>query len=236
MKFFPLFVLTLMMALIPSVAQASDDGSPQDILTVSAQGEVRIPANLATVSLAIETTGKTAEAAQTDAARRANAVVAFLKTENVKNLQTTQVTLNPEYRFDQGKNTLIGYRAVQSLSFETSATEAGRQIDQAVVKGASRVDFLTFRADEDSRKKAETEALTRAAENARAKGKTVLEALGLTWQRIAFINVNPLETLPPQPRNFQIRAMSADAAPAPSPTLGGQDTVSVSVQMGIVYR
>jgi uncharacterized protein YggE len=127
---------------------------------------------------------------------------------------------------------------VQALSFETSPEQAGRIMDQAVAKGATRVDSVTFQADDASRQKAEAEALSRAANNARAKAKTVLDALGLTWQRIAFIRVDPVASIQPMPRPFAIRAMSADAAPAsaPSPTLGGEDTVRVSVEMGIVYR
>jgi uncharacterized protein YggE len=132
----------------------------------------------------------------------------------------------------------VGHRAVQALSFETPTDQAGRIMDQAVAKGATRVDSVTFQADDASRQKAEAEALSRAANNARAKAKTVLDALGLTWQRIAFIRVDPVASIQPMPRPFAIRAMSADAAPAsaPSPTLGGEDTVRVSVEMGIVYR
>ena len=231
-----LFAVILMMGGMQ--AMASSDDQTQDILTVTGVGEVKIPANVAIVSLAVETTGKTSEATQTEAARKTSAVVAFLKAEQVKKLQTTQATLNPEYRYDQGKNTLVGHRAVQALSFETSAEQAGRIMDQAVAKGATRVDSVTFQADEASRQKAEAEALNRAANNARAKAKTVLDALGLTWQRIAFMRVDPAASLQPMPRPFAMRAMSADAAPAsaPSPTLGGEDTVRVSIEMGVVYR
>ena len=235
-KIFALFVLILMMGSLPSMGSSDDHN--QNILTVSGVGETRVASDVAVISLAIETTHKTTEGAQAEAARKTNAVVDFLKGEKVKNLQTTQITLNPEYRYDQGKNTLIGHRAVQALSFETSPEQAGRIMDQAVAKGATRVDSVTFQADEASRQKAEAEALSRAANNARAKAKTVLDALGLTWEKIAFIRVNPSDPIQPMPRLYAMRAMSADAAPAsaPSPTLGGEDTVRVSVEMGIVYR
>ena len=235
-KTFALFALILMMGSLRSMA--SPDDQAQDILTVSGVGEVKVAANVAIVSLAVETTGKTSAATQTEAARKASAVVDFLKAEKVKKLQTTQATLNPEYKYDQGKSILVGHRAVQALSFETPTDQAGRIMDQAVAKGATRVDSVTFRADDASRQKAEAEALNRAANNARAKAKTVLDALGLTWQRIAFIRVDPVTSLQPMPRPFAMRAMSADAAPAsaPSPTLGGEDTVQVSIEMGVVYR
>jgi uncharacterized protein YggE len=167
-KTFALFALILMMGSLR--ATASPDDQAQDILTVSGVGEVKVAANVAIVSLAVETTGKTSAATQTEAARKASAVVDFLKAEKVKNLQTTQITLNPEYRYDQGKNTLIGHRAVQALSFETPTDQAGRIMDQAVAKGATRVDSVTFQADEASRQKAEAEALSRAANNARPYG------------------------------------------------------------------
>ena len=235
-KTFALFALILMMGSLR--ATASPDDQAQDILTVSGVGEVKVAANVAIVSLAVETTGETSEATQTEAARKTSAVVAFLKAEQVKKLQTTQATLNPEYKYDEGKSILVGHRAVQALSFETSPEQAGRIMDQAVAKGATRVDSVTFQADDASRQKAEAEALSRAANNARAKAKTVLDALGLTWQRIAFIRVDPVASIQPMPRPFTMRAMSADAAPAsaPSPTLGGEDTVRVSVEMAIVYR
>ena len=218
-------------------AMASEDDT-HDILTVSGTGEINVAANVAVIALAIETTAKTTASAQTEAAKKTNAVVDFLKAQQVKTLHSTHITLNPDYRYDQGKNTLVGYRAVQALSFETTAQQAGRLMDQAVTKGATRVDSVTFQADDASRQRAEAEALSRAAHNACAKAKTVLEALGLTWQKIAFIRVDPIAALQPMPRPFAMRAMSAEAGqPAtPSPTLGGEDTVRVSVEMGVVYR
>lgn len=234
-----IFVLMIMMGIQGGLwgAMASEDDN-QDILTVSGSGEVKVAANVAAVSLAVETTGKTTKAAQTEAARKATAVVDFLKTQQVKTLQSTQITVNPEYRYDQGQNILVGYRAVQALSFETTAEQAGLLMDQAVAKGATRVDAVTFRADDALRQKAEAEALSRAAHNARTRAKTVLEALGLTWQKIAFIRVNPLQTINPMPKPYAMRTMGTEAAPAstPSPTLGGEDTVQVSVELGVVYR
>jgi uncharacterized protein YggE len=235
-KTFALFALILMMGGVRSMA--SSDDQDQNILTVSGVGEVKVASNVAIVSLAVETTAKTTEGAQTEAARKTSAVVAFLKAEKVKKLQTTQATLNPEYKYDQGKSILVGHRAVQALSFETPTDQAGRIMDQAVAKGATRVDSVTFQADEANRQKAEDEALIRAADKARAKAKTVLNALGLTWEKIAFIRVNPHDPIQPMPRPFAMRAMAADAAPAsaPSPTLGGEDTVRVSITMGVMYR
>jgi uncharacterized protein YggE len=235
-KIFALFVLILMMGSLRSMASSDDHN--QNILTVSGVGEPRVASDVAVISLAIETTHKTTEGAQAEAARKTNAVVDFLKGEKVKNLQTTQITLNPEYRYDQGKNTLVGYRAVQALSFKTSAPQAGRLMDQAVAKGATRVDAITFQPEDALRQKAEAEALIRAADNARAKAKTVLNALGLTWEKIAFIRVNPSDPIQPMPRPYAMRAMAAQDAveSAPSPTLGGEDTVRMSIEMGVMYR
>ena len=64
-----LFAVILMMGGVQ--AMASSDDQTQDILTVTGVGEVKIPANVAIVSLAVETTGKTSEATQTKAANHA---------------------------------------------------------------------------------------------------------------------------------------------------------------------
>ena len=227
-----IILLLLNLSILNTFALADDKIIDSPILTVSDSAEIAIPATIATVKLAIEITEKTAVLAQKQTAKKTNAVIDTLKNNGVKTIQSTQITVAPEYRFDNNKNTLIGYRATQGLSFETNVAEAGKHADSALENGATRIDSVTLSADEVAKLNAETSAIKKATKNAMDKAKAALESLQLKMQRIAFINIIPSNNPHPAPR---LRAMSANASPQ-TPVEGGTDAVTATVELGILYR
>ncbi len=227
--------------LMPDSAQAQSVQSVQSprlrTLTVSGRGTEAIPTTIASVRLGVEAQGKTAAEVQSAIAKRSNAVVAFLKSRNVEKLETTGINLNPTYSYENNKQVLTGYSGSNMVVFRTANNAAGEIIDQAVKSGASRIDGISFLATDEAIVAAQKVALKRATKEAQAQANAVLEALNFTQKDIIGIQVN---NAVPRPRPMEMNenalmARSAKMADAPSPVLGGEQTIDATVTLEISY-
>lgn len=205
-------------------------------LTVTGRGTERVATTLTQVRLGVEAQGKTADQVQQDVARRSTAVVTLLKARNVERLETTGISLNPSYRYDNGTQTLTGYTASNIVSFRMPTQEVGTLLDDAVKTGATRIDGVSFVASEATIAAAQKVALREATQDAQAQAEAVLNALGLSKREIVGIQVNGAFAPPPRPV-FDGAMLEAKAAPArvPVPVIGGEQQVEASVTLQISY-
>jgi uncharacterized protein len=205
-------------------------------LTVTGQCTEKIPATLANIQLGVEAQGKTAQQVQQEVAKRSAAVVAFLKSRNVEKLQTTGINLNPQYDYNNGKQTLKGYQASNTVSFRVPTGQAGIIMDDAVKAGASRIDSVAFAATEQAISDAQKVALGKATKDAQAQGASVLSVLGLTPKEIVSIQLNGANVPPPVPYFAKTSSLEARTADASStPVEGGEQSVQASVTLQINY-
>jgi uncharacterized protein len=224
---------------LPVMAQSRPPKLSQErmlrTLTVTGQCTEKIPATIAQVQLGVEAQGKTAQKVQQEVATRSSAVVALLKSRNVDKLQTTGINLNPQYSYDNGKQTLTGYQATNTVSFRVPTGQAGTIMDDAVQAGASRIDSVSFTATEQAIADAQKVALRKATQDAQEQAKAVLSVLGLTSKEVVSIQLNGANT--PVPRPYlaaQARFKGADSA-STTPVEGGEQAVEASVTLEISY-
>jgi uncharacterized protein len=205
-------------------------------LTVSGRGTEAIPTTIAQVRLGVEAQGKTAAEVQSVIAKRSNAVVAYLKAQNVEKLETTGVNLNPVYSYENNRQVLTGYSGSNMVVFRTSNQVAGEIIDQAVKSGASRIDGISFVATDDAITAAQKVALKRATQEAQAQAQAVLSTLNFTQKEIIGIQIN---NATPRPRPMELEnaqmLRSVKMADTPTPILGGEQTIEATVTLEISY-
>jgi hypothetical protein len=203
-------------------------------LTVTGMGTESIPTTLSQVQLGVEVQGKTAEEAQQEAAQRSSAVVELLRSRNVDKLQTTGIYLSPAYDYSDGQQKLRGYTATNSVSFRLPTDRAGTLLDDAVKAGATRIDSVSFVAEDSAVSTAQKQAIREATQDAQEQAEAALSALGLQRKEIVSVQVNG--ATPPTPifaREQRTMAM-ADSA-APTPVVGGEQEVQASVTLQISY-
>ena len=204
-------------------------------LTVTGRGTEMVATTLATVRLGVEAQGKAANEVQQEVARRSNSVVNLLKSRNVEKLETTGINLNPNYRYDNGVQTLTGYTGSNMVSFRVPTEKAGGIMDEAVKAGASRIDGVSFVASDAAIATAQKAALREATQDAQAQAEAVFSSLGLTRREVGNIQINGAFTPPPRPFMMDSLAQKAGAAPAPTPVVGGEQQVEASVTLQISY-
>ncbi len=203
-------------------------------LTVTGRGTEQVQTTKAQIRLGVEAQGKIAKEVQAEVARRSNAVVNLLKQRQVDKLETTGINLSPTYRYDNGVQTLTGYSASNMVSFRVATQDAGQIIDDAVKAGASRIDGISFIAEDSAIAAARNAALKEATQDAQMQANAVLDSLGLKSTGIVSIQVNHASAPPPRPFPMAADAMTLKQAAA-SPVMGGEQEVDASVTLQISY-
>lgn len=231
------YLLPLMVGVIsltavsPAMAQAE---RMLRTLTVTGVGTESIPTTLSQVQLGVEVQGKTTEEVQQEAAKRSAAVVQLLRSRNVDKLQTTGIYLTPTYDFRDGQQRLTGYSATNTVSFRIPTEQAGTLIDDAVKAGATRIDGISFVAADEAIATAQQQAIREATQDAQTQANTAFGALGLQRKEVVSVQING--ATPPTPIYGEPRAARmAEADSAPTPVVGGEQTVQASVTLEISY-
>jgi uncharacterized protein YggE len=231
-KFCLAFLLSLILINTGLVMPSYADARELRTITVTGEGIENIPTSQAIVRLGVEVQGKEAGKVQQETANRSDAVVKFLRSRQVEKLETTGISLQPNYDFSNNQRRLIGYIGANLISFQVDIAQAGSLIDEAVKVGATRIDGVSFTAGESAIAAAQRTALIKATEQAREQATIVLQALGLVPKETVSIQVGNTGNPVPIARSEAV-FRSADAAS--SPVIGGEQTLRAAVTLEISY-
>ena len=231
-KFCLAFLLSLILINTGLVMPSYADARELRTITVTGEGIENIATSQAIVRLGVEVQGKEAGKVQREVASRSDAVVKFLRSRQVEKLETTGISLQPNYDFSNNQRRLIGYIGANLISFQVDIAQAGSLIDEAVKVGATRIDGVSFTAGESAIAAAQRTALIKATEQAREQATIVLQALGLVPKETVSIQVGNTGNPVPIARSEAV-FRSADAAS--SPVIGGEQTLRAAVTLEISY-
>lgn len=231
-KFCLAFLLSLILINTGLVMPSYANERELRTITVTGEGIENIATSQAIVRLGVEVQGKEAGKVQQETANRSDAVVKFLRSRQVEKLETTGISLQPNYDFSNNQRRLIGYIGANLISFQIDIAQAGSLIDEAVKVGATRIDGVSFTAGESAIAAAQRTALIKATEQAREQATIVLQALGLVPKETVSIQVGNTSNPVPIARSEAV-FRSADAAS--SPVIGGEQTLRAAVTLEISY-
>lgn len=219
----------------PVLAQQQSTLNQMRTITVSGRGIESIPTTLTEVRLGVEVQGKTATEVQQQVAQRSSAVVALLKSRNVEQLETTGITLNPVYSYNNNVQRLTGYAATNTVSFRIATERTGNLLDEAVKAGATRIDGISFVAADSAIAQAQQQALREATQDAQQQANAVLSVLNLTPSEVVSIQVNNAGTTPPPPIPLARQTAELANSVVNTPVVGGEQEVEATVTLQIRY-
>ncbi|MGC6331514.1 SIMPL domain-containing protein [Rhizorhabdus sp. FW153] len=201
-------------------------------LDIVASGEVTAIPDIATVGAGVVTQAPTAAEAMKDNARRTAATVAAIRKAGVadRDIQTTSVSLSPQYRYaDNQPPVITGYQASSRVSVQfRDIKAAGPVLDALVAAGANQIDGPSLSIDkpepllDKAREKAVATAKQRADLYARAAGMRV--------KRILAISEGSTEPMPIY-RPMAAMAMVRKEAAADTMIEAGEQKMSVSISV-----
>ena len=221
----PALTLSLLaLCCAPAAAQQPPGVQPSGppVIVTAGEGIVKRAPDRAWVTISAESRARTPQEAQQANVNAMNAVIARIKDKGIPPdaIRTSSYSLQPEFDYQGGKQTLRDYIARNQVEVRVDVLEkTGDVIGAAVASGATNVSGVQF--DLKDRPAAEREALTLAVRDARQRADAAAAGAGLQIERI--LRVEEQRDTSPVPRPV----MAAFAARG-----GAQAEPSVPIEAG----
>ena len=213
-------------------------------ISVSGQGKISAPPNVAEISVGVVTKASTAHEALTANSGQMGALQALLKERGVasKDIQSTQISVQPEYSQPtptrpgqaqrESEPKIIGYQIQNMVRITTrDLSKLGVLLDATVEVGANEMNGIGFRIDEpDTLLDA---ARKEAMSDARRKAELMAGEAGMVVG--SPITIRDESSPDPSPRMIGgFRAMTASAMTVP--VAAGEQLLGVTVHVVYVLK
>jgi uncharacterized protein YggE len=189
------------------------------------------------VTIGIENTEATANAALSANSKLMNGIISQLMKQGLTENETSTSSFNiyPLYNFTESGTRLniSGFNVQNSIRIEsTNLDNVSEWIDTAVELGANDVNDILFAVSDNRLEDAKNELIPDAINNAKQKAETAASTLGLKIIGVKSLDIEGSTTIPPGPPFPLPRAEIAAQAGGTSsstPILAGEQQVSTSV-------
>jgi len=231
--------MVICLAIAPALAgQSTPQPSPDvPVIVTSGQATVRRVPDRAWVQITAESRARSPREAQKLNADAMSSVMQKLKGLGLAAdaLQTRGYELQPEYDYANGRQTLRGYVARNSVEVRVDdLPRVGEILDLAVTAGATSAGNVRF--DLKDKDAAEREALRLAVADARRRADAAAAGAGLKVERIVRIEEHRVAVSPPpRPMMMSMRA-EAGQAPAEPPIEAGELELRATVTLTATIR
>lgn len=224
-------------SLAPRPLLATDaTGQPAEhTIAVTGTGRVLIAPDLADVRLGVAITKPTVKAARQASAEVMTKVIARLKALGISDadIQTTILSLQPIYSYPSGGSPRVtGYQLSNAIAVTVrDIDKAGDAIDAGLAAGATTLDGVSFRVDDQA--KAEAKAREAAMSEAKAKAETLARGAGVSLGGVA--SISEVSAPVPYPIYGAYPRVAADKA-TQTPVEPGTNEITVTVSVSYLIR
>ena len=217
--------------------------SSNSTLSVIGNAETMVKPDKVTLTLSVETTNKTANAALIANSETMNNVLDAIKSSGGKENETSTSFFNisPNYNITQEEDfqpvqsrDIISYTVTNSITVDsTNLLNVSQWIDTAVQAGVNDVSSISFSLSDEKSELIKNDLLKQAVVNAKSKADIAASALGLNVIGVKSIVIEGLDGIPPEPLMARKMAGAAapEAGPPPTPIIAGEQEVTSSVNI-----
>ena len=230
MRFAPIFAVLMALA-TPVLAE----DLPR-FVSVTGEGSVLVTPDMATISVGVETQGKTAGAALQANSEAMAKVISVLKGAGIdaKDIQTQAINLNPVWDQnkvnEQGGPVISGYAASNIVGIRVvDLAKLGDVLDKASTAGANTFNGISFGLIDP--KPATNSARRAAVADARMRAELYVKAAGVKLGKVISISEAPVSFGGPMP-GAMLR-MEADSMAVPVASGEMNVTAQVAVVFGV---
>jgi uncharacterized protein YggE len=213
-------------------------GAPAaDTITVNGEGKVSVAPDEAVISVAVETDAPDAATALDTNSKDMQKVLDALKAKGIKDteIETANVAVYPNRQYDPqtGKESLVGYRATNSVTVTlTDLTKVPAVFAAATEAGANNITGPVWQLSDNNL--AVKEALTRATDNALGKAQTLATAAGVKVGSILVLNEGSVST-PPMYYDTALASEAGKGGSVTPPPMSPQ-MIEVTANVTATYR
>lgn len=229
----------LMLAACETRVILPEQGQQPNTLSVNGMSEFEVSPDLAKVRFSVQTQSVTAQDAQARNRQVSNAVRDALLRAGVRDseLETSDYRVERVLEWDYKEQRQIdkGYRASNTFVLSTRDLQrVGEFLDVGVQAGATNVESLTFELSDAREREVKTEALRRAAMNAKEKAVALAEGSGVILSKVRTITETSYYVQPFYRADVMALSGVKEAAVPPTPISPG--SVQVNAQVSVSYE
>lgn len=214
----------------------------QSVVSTSGTATVKVNPDKVSITIGVNTQGKTAEEAAQENAKIMEQVLAALEKLGIKDdqISTSWYNVYPVYEYRsppcidiypqppgcQPKSEITGYSASNSVTVTLDAdAKVGEVIDAAVAAGANNVNGAYFFVSDGKQQEIRDSLIEKAIDNARSRADKAASAVDMDITGVKSINLNDVY-FPVFYKDF-----AQEASGATTPILPGQQQISMTVQV-----
>jgi uncharacterized protein len=225
-----------------TVCEQQIEDAVQSVVSTSGTATVKVNPDKVSITIGVNTQGKTAEEAAQENAKIMEQVLAALEKLGIKDdqISTSWYNVYPVYEYRsppcidiypqppgcQPKSEITGYSASNSVTVTLDAdAKVGEVIDAAVAAGANNVNGAYFFVSDEKQQEIRDSLIEKAIDNARSRADKAASAVNMDITGVKSINLNDVY-FPVFYKDF-----AQEASGATTPILPGQQQISMTVQV-----
>lgn len=206
-------------------------------ITVQGEGEVMAVPDIVKITLSVQTAVLPNSEGATDAlGEQAERVLEAVEKAGVakKDMQTTNLSINPVYDFTNNRQTIRGYQGTESIYVTVRTPDkAGELVSVATAAGATQVGGISLEIGKPDDLK--VEAQEKAIAQARQKAETLAKALGVSLGRVKTFSVSDYPSPIPL-YGAETKALGIGGDAVAPPVAVGENTVKATVTVTYELR
>ncbi|MEE9525714.1 MAG: SIMPL domain-containing protein [Candidatus Woesearchaeota archaeon] len=204
-------------------------------INVSGDSEILVDPDQAEVWAGISIVKLSAEEAQSEANKVINDIIDGLRYKGISedDIATERLSLYEERRYENGKSTVVGWRATQTLKITTEDLDkVGTIVDVAVNNGANQIQNINFGLSDEKEQEVKKEAIAKATTNAKDKAEAIADSLDVRLGKVKTVSEADHYY---RPYMYAMEAKAAGDAVIQEAAAIMPDKVSVTGQISLVY-
>ncbi len=224
--------LTLIAAVCgDTTTQVESNGEGMTGITVTGEGKVTAAPDVALLTLGVSSLRPTVAEAREQAAAALTAMINSITANGVEDddLQTQQLSIQPEYDYRNNETILRGFRVSNTVTAKIrNIDNTTKVVDDAVTAGGDDTQIQSISFTIDDPKQLQEQAREEAVEDARAKAQTLAGASGIDLgEPITIVEGGGFQ--PPIPYDESFARGAADAAQEATPIEPGELDVFIHI-------
>lgn len=216
------------------VTRVGAQDQSQKGISVNGEGKVSGKPDIANLTLGVMAEASTVQGARDQAAASLDAMIKSLKANGVddKDIQTQQLSIQPQYDYNNNKQELRGFQVTNIVSVKLrDINKTSQVVDDAVTAGGNNTTIQNLAFTIDNPTELQKQAREAAVADAKAKAETLAKAAGVNVGEALFISESSYS---PGPyylgANASAELSARDAAPA-TPIQAGELDVIINVSV-----
>lgn len=207
----------------------------QHSISINSEGKVISKPDIAKINLGYSVEKKTVADAQNDNTQKINKIITLLKKDfniDEKDIKTSNYSINPQYNWDEGKQTLRAYKVRQNVNIKVrDLVQVGKILEIAGQTGLNQIGGLSFEIDDPEKLKQEARII--ALKNAKQKAKDLSDLAGVKLGKIISFSESDYQPTPqPMYRAYAMEEAGRGGA-APAVEAGSNEII---VNVTVVYE